>query len=129
MEHFRRVVAMLAPPKLGKSRPKTELIGFGASCRRCSSKSHLPLVLHYPKATSKCTCLNLKKLSSYFMEIFVQTINLKTLQESLKTSKNDFILFYFGMIKRLFIKQISVNNTPKKRHCFLLTRAINKLKI
>lgn len=63
------------------------------------------------------------------MEIFVQTINLKTLQESLKTSKNDFILFYFGMIKRLFIKQISINNTPKKRHCFLLTRAINKLKI
>lgn len=63
------------------------------------------------------------------MEIFVQTINLKTLQESLKTSKNDYVLFYFGMIKRLFIKQISVNNTPKKRHCFLLTRAINKLKI
>ncbi|CAB3224111.1 unnamed protein product [Arctia plantaginis] len=40
---YSRLVATLGPPKLGKSRPRADAAptSFGASCRRCSSKSHL----------------------------------------------------------------------------------------
>ncbi|CAB3227801.1 unnamed protein product [Arctia plantaginis] len=41
---YSRLVGTLAPPKLGKSRPRAEAVStsFGPSCRKCSSKSHLP---------------------------------------------------------------------------------------